>query len=925
MTSTAARTPGKRTDVRRAAISVFVVLSTAIMSLPALGALPARAQQARAAANARHAHPQHPNRFDPRTRADSVIRPRPRAASSGRRGTATPHPFHRDLSAGSTPMIERLDPARGGRFTSKNGGLEVDVPAGAVTAADVSAAGGSMRLLVRQVQPASGGSAGGSGRYTFGTYLIQVLDARGHLARGLRHPLAVKLHFGKHARALNLAHTQVVIDGGLPQGVNLDPASVPGVAAAGRTAPQHATSAGPGAVASANQAATPRHPTPPRPGHEMATLDAKSSTLAASIPLADSTTVVSWDTDAAVATFGKPDPSTVDLSGGSLNMSYPIDVPAGPGGLKPPVTLSYSSAAVAEAHGAQSAAPWVGEGWSMALGSISWAQFNVQDLPSNDRAPQWEQRWQLSDPFGTAAELIPPNVFASTFFNDSPNPITPSPVQWHSAPESHAKIFSYTGTTTLPGQDVTPPCFRVFLVNGVMEEFGCTQDSLQFYPSSGGHAFIANWLLDLITDAKGNQIHITYQSDMATGPGGMSYPRDTVPATVEYDSPGCTDAQHACIGGDWTPLLRVNFAASHTVEHAAGNSCPPNGNLRCDDPADLSGGGGVSAPLVQSTFVLNDVQVQVRPDGSSPWHTLRDYQLGYDQSGPTTFTDPVSGTQESAAGKLTLTGLREIGDDGSTSLPARTFGYTRQTEYYEDTQASPTPSTNCGPAFNTGAGAGTTGCPIWNQSQDGNSFYLTSVSNGLGLAQSFSYQLARNNTHDPATGSPGGGSDPFFCTNAGADVQASYPCDVADDEGWSRVVLTQKTNSLLRLFKNPLGTGTSQRTVNSTTSYSYQIPALTAQPCPDCGFGLYWGNQNDFDFLDFYNYRFMGFAQATVTNPDGSKEVHSFNTTEGIGIYSSDNSQIACDPAVRFPCHRDPWWDVANAAHGRETTRHLRR
>ena len=899
---------GRRRRTRRAAISLCVVLSTALTSLPALGVLPANAQQAGAAVAATGGHRQHPNRFNPRTHASSVrphwpkgtlIPHRPDATSS-RRGAAKPYPFHRDMSAGFRPMIERLGP-RGGRFLSRNGGLEVDVPAEAVTPADVAVAGGSMRLLVRQVEPASGGSAGGSGRDTFGTFLIQVLDSRGRLAHGLRHALVLRLHVGKRARALDLARTQVVINGGLPPWVNLAPASVPGVAAG--HAPPRAMS---------------RRPTLPRPAHEMASLNAKNSTLSANVPLADSTTVVSWDTDAAVATFGKPDPSTVDLSGGSLNMSFPIDAPAGPGGLKPPLTLSYGSAAVAEAHGVQSAAPWVGEGWSLGLGSISWAQFNVQDLPSNDRAPQWEQRWQLNDPFGTAAELIPPNVFASTYFNDSPNPITPGPVQWHAAPETHAKIFSITSSNTLPGQDVNPPCFRVFLTNGIMEEFGCTPDSLQYYPGSGGHAFIANWLLDMITDPKGNQIHITYQSDMATGPGGMSYPRDTVPATVEYDSPGCTDAQHACTGADWTPLLRVNFVASHTVGHPAGSTCPPSGNLRCDDPADLSGSNGVAAPLVQSTFVLNDVQVQIRPDGNSPWNTLRDYQLGYDQSAPTTFTDPVSGTQESAAGKLILTRLQAIGDDGSTSLPARTFGYTEIPEYYEDTQASPTPASNCGPAFNTGAGAGTTGCPIWNQSRDGNSFYLTSASNGLGLAQSFTYQLARNNTHDPSTGPPGGGADPFFCTNADSGIQASYPCDVADDEAWSRVVLTQKTNSMVRLFENPSGSGVSQREIDSTTSYAYKIPAISAQPCPDCSFGLYWGNQNDFDFLDFYNYRFMGFAQATIANPDGSSEIHTFNSGEGIGIYSSDTSQIACDPAVRFPCHRDPWWDVTNAAHGME-------
>src|SRR5579859_7769612 len=185
---------GRRRRARRAAISVCVVLSTALTGLPALGVLPARAQQAGAAVAARGGHPQHPNRFNPRTAADSVRPHWPKGAlphspaSSRGRGTAKPYPFHRDMSAGFTPMIEPLSP-RGGRFLSKSGGLEVDVPAGAVTPADVAAAGGSMRLLVRQVAPASGGSAGGSGRDTFGTFLIQVLDSRGRLTHGLRHPV----------------------------------------------------------------------------------------------------------------------------------------------------------------------------------------------------------------------------------------------------------------------------------------------------------------------------------------------------------------------------------------------------------------------------------------------------------------------------------------------------------------------------------------------------------------------------------------------------------------------------------------------------------------------------------------------------------------------------------------------------------------
>src|SRR5205807_10413085 len=126
--------------------------------------------------------------------------------------------------------------------------------------------------------------------------------------------------------------------------------------------------------------------------------------------------------------------------------------------------------------------------------------------------------------------------------------ITPSPVNWHTAPETHAKVISIQSANAVAG--VPAPCFRVYLPSGVMEEFGCTWNSLQYYlqstPPNTGVPYIANWLLDLVTDTRGNQIHVTYQQDVATGPGGGLYPRDSQLATVEWDSPGCHDSTNAC-------------------------------------------------------------------------------------------------------------------------------------------------------------------------------------------------------------------------------------------------------------------------------------------------------------------------------------------------------------------------------------------
>src|SRR5579875_1898737 len=94
-----------------------------------------------------------------------------------------------------------------------------------------------------------------------------------------------------------------------------------------------------------------------------------------------------------------------------LVYSYPLTIPPGPGGFQPSLALNYSSGAVNENHGWQSASPWVGQGWSLDLGSITWAQENV--LPNNS-SPTYENVWHISDPSGLSGQLIPPDVTYNT-------------------------------------------------------------------------------------------------------------------------------------------------------------------------------------------------------------------------------------------------------------------------------------------------------------------------------------------------------------------------------------------------------------------------------------------------------------------------------------------------------------------------------
>jgi RHS repeat-associated protein len=986
-------------------------------------------------------------------------------------------------------------------FRGSDGRFEVQIPAGAISAQDLNQAGGSISLRVTQIAPPSGSNAGGSGQFSLGAYLLQLVDAHGRLLNhGLRQPVQVRYHLLPKEQALHLEHAYLLLNGGVAD----DALRIQGVVA----------SATGNTVVSTLGVQTAR----------ATALDPSAHVLSATVPLATPSTSMSWDSDSPIATFGKPDPASVSLSAGALSYTQPIDIPAGPGDLTPPLQLVYSSEAVNEQHNASAAASWVGEGWNLSLGAITWAEHNVLAGCKNNCTANWENVWYLNDVYGTSSQLIPPNINVSTYYDDTANYYCatgnpnayPCPILWHTADETHDKIYAYVGPIDI-GQPTHPPCFRVWHPNGIMEEYGCTADSLQYYYEAGIGAVVNAWYVDLITDPQGNQIQVTYQRDMASWTSPVTgktytYPRDVELATVSYDSPTCHNAQTMCTGSAWQPLVRIVFNASHSpalfTKGGSWGSCNTGTNMRCDDPLDLSSSGGLPAPIIQNTFALNSIQVQVRSSGSASWNTLRTYNLSYEQSGPTTITDPASGLQRSVAGMFDLTRLQEVGSTGATALmysgmdnstsqsyaymkvfdlssrnivvgpnttlsywvypessavqsgvsgsnstcvaidmifsdgsdlrdsgavdqngvklhpaqqcghlkldqwnlvisnigavkngktinridvgydqPANTggyrgyiddivisnpgsstplfssdfesgspqptwtntvdssggggianvggfccslsgpeagtrqetfhtdsaalpqvvFGYTTLTNTYVDSFYHPTPSTNCGPSWNTGNGSG---CLLWSQSYAGNSRFLSSISNGQGLSQTFTWSIAHNNSH----GVPGGGSNnanPFYCNSH----MNGYPCNEADDSGWSRAVLTQASTTTLRLSQNGQGGAQTSTPVTETTAYSYQLTyPLPAQECSDCVAGMYWGNQNDVDYLSYYNGIFMGFAQVTVSPPDGSLEVHKYYAGEGWGIY--DPSQVTCFTAA--PCHNDPWWDLANAAHGQE-------
>lgn len=63
----------------------------------------------------------------------------------------------------------------------------------------------------------------------------------------------------------------------------------------------------------------------------------------------------------------------VGLFSGNASFSYPIEVPAGPAGIKPDLQLSYNSASTDGKVGMRlrQQAGWVGKGWSLDTGTVS--------------------------------------------------------------------------------------------------------------------------------------------------------------------------------------------------------------------------------------------------------------------------------------------------------------------------------------------------------------------------------------------------------------------------------------------------------------------------------------------------------------------------------------------------------------------------
>lgn len=196
----------------------------------------------------------------------------------------------------------------------------------------------------------------------------------------------------------------------------------------------------------------------------------------------------------------------VSLYTGAATYSYPIDVPAGPAGSAPQLTLSYSSDATDGATGQRlkSQASWVGKGWSLDTGAVA---LNKIDYPGSGTINYYALVLN-----GQAFDLVRGAQRVS-----SPSDDDPSDWEWHATDERYLRVKAERNPVVDPtrGDGVRPRySWYVWTKDGTRYAF--SEDAWWGWEDcvdgGGDFAYMQayKWALTSVTDPHGNAITYTY-------------------------------------------------------------------------------------------------------------------------------------------------------------------------------------------------------------------------------------------------------------------------------------------------------------------------------------------------------------------------------------------------------------------------------
>ena len=358
---------------------------------------------------------------------------------------------------------------------------------------------------------------------------------------------------------------------------------------------------------------------------------------------------------------------------GASSYSLPIDVPAGAGGIKPGLALSYSSATTDGASGyrLKQQAGWVGKGWSLDTGSIQLNKITPTSTTS------------------VLTYTLAFNGQSFTLTKGKPRKTNASPTkldewEWYPTSEGFIKAQAIVATSAQPpsttprggsrfGNPYTRYVWQVWSKDGTRYDFNedmwwgwkVTSVDASYNVSYDAYMEQYKWMLSGITDVHGNSISYSYNRVSQTNPETYNHvigttDHDIWPTTVTWG------------GGHY----QVQFGSR------ARNSTVPEDDYAHEQVDNQYG----KSPF--ETRILNTIEVysNTQPSGqAAAWQLVRRYTLGHD--------DPIaqgvrynlypdapvaSGStwvKSTSYPKLALTGFQVVGSDGTTALPTTTFTY----------------------------------------------------------------------------------------------------------------------------------------------------------------------------------------------------------------------------------------------------------
>jgi RHS repeat-associated protein len=364
----------------------------------------------------------------------------------------------------------------------------------------------------------------------------------------------------------------------------------------------------------------------------------------------------------------------VGMYQGDVSYQYPIEVPAGPAGMKPSVALSYNSASTDGPGGKRPTrqSGWVGKGWSLDTGYIA-----VNRLPGIDGPSRYYS--MVFD--GQSFELVRGDALI-----EFPAESNPSHWDWRPTNESFIKVRAISnGVSTstrggATGGSLEFPYARykwqVWTKSGILYDF--EDDAWQGYSDCGSPSGVdANfmetykWLLTRVEDTHGNRINYTY--------GRYSVQVDKCAADWSRRVGGTIDGDVHPTIITWGGNVNTGAGDRYGVEFVS--------SARSIDTAADEAGGAIP-PAPQETRRLDAIKVWSMQ--SSTWELVRQYNLGYETNSANYLLSD-SSRQNQPLGtcpdnndaycsdpnypKLTLKQIQRIANDGTTALPATTFTY----------------------------------------------------------------------------------------------------------------------------------------------------------------------------------------------------------------------------------------------------------